>query len=432
MKVDVETLSATRRKLHIQIPAEDVRKQYADAVANVAKTVQIPGFRPNRVPKSLVRARYGTAIKTDVLQDIVPAACQEAVEENKLVIVGEVTLAPTLDEMELPEEETLDFTLEVEVKPPLDIPTYTSLEVDRTTADVPGEEVDEYVERLRQSRATYEDLEEARPAATGDTVYLDWRVQLVGADEEYSHQHDYMVEVGSGSMFDEVDEALVGLSPSDEKTVRVTYPEDFGNEELASKEADISVTLNRIATRVVPEVDEEFAKSLEFDGVEQMRAAYWNRLIDLRKSELRAQQERDLVDQLIEKTEFDVPEALIEDRQRELLTREFQGRQARGADMEGIDSDQLVEDSRKAAERSVREEWVLDEIAQNEEIEADEAEVDRQIGRDAAQAGMDVAEYSERVEEANRRDGYERFVRDRQVFELLIEQAADKNIIITS
>ena len=212
----------------------------------------------------------------------------------------------------------------------------------------------------------------------------------------------------------------------------MTYPEDFGNEELASKEADISVTLNRIATRVVPEVDEEFAKRLEFDGVEQMRAAYWNRLIDLRKSEWRAQQERDLLDQLIEKTEFDVPEALIEDRQRELLTREFQGRQARGADMEGIDSDQLVEDSKKAAERSVREEWVLDEIAQNEEIEADEAEVDRQIGRDAAQAGMDVAEYSERVEEANRRDGYERFVRDRQVFELLIEQAADKNIIITS
>lgn len=432
MKVDVETLSATRRKLRIQIPAEDVRKQYAEAVANVAKTVQVPGFRPSRVPKALVRARYGAAIKTDVLQDIVPAACQEAVEENKIVVVGEVTLVPTLDEMELPEDEFLDFTLEVEVKPPLDIPAYSALEIDKTAPNVPGEEVDDYVERVRQSRATYGDIHEERPAAKGDTVYVDWRVQLVGSDEEYNHQHDYIAEVGSGALFDEVDEALVGMSAGDETTVRVTYPDDFGNEELAGKEADIAVTLNKLATRIVPDVDDEFAQSLEFDGVEQMRASYWNRLIEQRKSETRVKVEREIVDQLIANTDFEVPEALILDRRRDLLTREFEGLGRRGDDLDQPEVDQLVEASKEAAERSIREEWVLDEIAQNEDIEADEADVDQLIARDAAQAGMDPDEYAGRVAEAGRRDRYERFMRDRQVFDLLIEQASQKNVIIVS
>jgi trigger factor len=241
-----------------------------------------------------------------------------------------------------------------------------------------------------------------------------------------------MAEVGGGSLFDEVDEALVGMSVGDEKTVRVTYPEDFGNEELAGKEADISVELNKLATRVVPELDDEFAKTMDFDDVEQMRANYWNRLIDMRKSEQRAQQERDIVDQLIEATEFDVPEALVEDRQRDLLTREFGMRQQRGLSPDDVDMDKLVEDSKAAAERSVREEWILDEIGKNEAIEVDDAEVDQQIARDAAQAGMGEEQYAAQVEEGGRRDGYERFVRDRQVFELLIERAAEKNIIVTS
>jgi len=431
LKVDVETVSATRRKLHIQIPAENVRKEYADAVANVAKTVQIPGFRPSRVPKSLVRARFGAAIKTDVLQDIVPSACQEAVEQHDIVVVGEVTLEPKLDDMELPDDDDLGFTLEVEVKPPLPIPDYRTLEVDKTAPDVPQDDVTEYIERVRQSRATYEDVEEERPAASGDTVYVDWRVQLADADEEYNHQHDYMTEVGAGAMFDEVDEALEGMSPGDEQTVRVTYPEDFGNDDLAGKEADIAVTLKKIATRIVPDIDDEFAKSMDFEGVEQMRANYWNRLIEMRKAEQRAQQERDIVDQLIEKTEFDVPDVLVEDRQRDLLTREFELRQRRGDDMADTDMEKLIEDSKEAAARSVREEWLLDEVANAESIEADEQEVVQQVARDAAQAGMDPAQYEAQVRESDRWDGYERFVRDRQVFELLIERASEKSVIIT-
>ncbi len=433
MKVDVETVSETRRKLAIAVPAEDVRKQFADAVADVAKTIQIPGFRPGRVPKSIVRARYGTAIRSDVLQEVVPAACQEAVEEHDIVVVGEVTLEPALDDMELPADgdEELAFTLEVEVKPVLALPDYGSLQVDKMSPDVPQEEVDEYIDRVRQARGTVEDLDEDRPAVTGDTVYIDWHVQLVGADEEYSHQHDYMTEVGGGSLFDEVDEALVGMSVGDEKTIRVTYPEDFGNDELAGKDADISVELNKLSKRVVPELDDEFAKSMDFDDVEQMRANYWNRLIDMRKSEQRAQQERDIVDQLIESMEFEVPEGLVEDRQRDLLTREFGMRQQRGQSAEDVDMDKIVEDSKTAAERSVREEWILDEIGKNEEVEVDDAEVDQQIARDAAQAGMDEDQYAAQVEESGRRDGYERFVRDRQVFEILIERAAEKNIIVT-
>jgi trigger factor len=433
LKVDVETLSETRRKLAIAVPAEDVRQQFTKAVADVAKTIQIPGFRTGRVPKSVVRARYGAAIKADVLQEVVPAACQEAVEEHDIVVVGEVTLEPALDDMELPGDgdEELAFTLEVEVKPALELPDYGSLQVDKNSPDVPQEEVEEYIERVRQARSTVEDLDEERPAATGDTVYVDWHVRLVGADEDYNHQHDYMTEVGGGSLFDEVDEALVGMAVGEEKSVRVTYPDDFGNDELAGKEADISVELKKLATRIVPELDDEFAKTMDFDDVEQMRANYWNRLIDMRKSEQRAQQERDIIDQLIEGTAFDVPEALVEDRQRDLLSREFGMRQQRGQSMDDVDMDKIVEDSKEAAERSVREEWILDEIGKNEEIEVDAAEVDQQIARDAAQSGMPEEQYAAQVEEGGRRDGYERFARDRQVFELLIERAAEKNIIVT-
>ncbi len=366
-----------------------------------------------------------------MLQEIVPSACQKAVEQHDIVVVGDVTLEPTLDDMELPDDDDLGFTLEVEVKPPLTIPDYRTLEVDKTAPDVPQDEVSEYIERVRQSRSTVEDVEEDRPAASGDTVYVDWSVRLADADEEYNHQHDYMTEVGSGAMFDEVDEALVGMSPEEEKTVRVTYPEDFGNDELAGAEADIAVKLKKIATRIVPDVDDEFAQSMDFEGVEQMRANFWNRLIEMRKAEQRAQQERDIVDQLIEKTEFDVPDALVEDRQRDLLTREFELRQRRGDDMADTDMEKLVEDSKEAAARTVREEWLLDEIASNESIEADEQEVAQQIGRDAAQAGMDAAQYEAQVRDSDRWDGYARFVRDRHVFELLIERASEKSVIIT-
>lgn len=418
--------------MRIAIPGERVQEEVERAYRTLQKSVQIPGFRRGRVPRPVLRARYGESVRSEVLEDLVVKALNEAIEERQLEVVGEIELNPDLEEMQLPEDGSdLEFVADLEVRPEIPLPELSELQVDKTPVDVPEEEVDRFLERLREAYAELVDPEEPRPAQEGDVVFTDWKLFREDREEPITQQENYAVELGTGQVLEEIERTLLGAQVGETREAQITYPEDYPNPELAGKTARMLLTVKRIAEKRLPELDDEFAKTLNYESLQALRAAQWNRLVEARKRQKREQQRQDLLNQLIERADFPVPESLVQRQARYLAALELRRREESGQSVQEVDFQALVESHREQAERSIREEWILEEIARRERIEVSDAEVRAVVVAEARGRGEDPDQLEDRLRQEGRWESYRQALRDARVVELLIERAAQRPTIVT-
>ncbi|MCK5890210.1 trigger factor [Aeromicrobium sp.] len=400
MKSTTENLSPTRVKLTIEVPFDEFKPALDKAYKSIGSQIQVPGFRRGKVPAAVVDQRVGRGVVLDeAINAALPDWYREALLETDLQPLGQ----PEIDLTKFADGEDIEITAEVDVRPEVELPDLTSVEVEVTAIEVGDSDVDEQLEALRERFATYTGVE--RAAAKGDQVTLSLAAaHKDGTVIEDATAEDLPYRVGGSEMLDGLDEAVTGLEPGSTATFATTL---VGGE-LKDTEVDVTVTVTEVKQTELPELDEEFVQmASEFDTLEELRADLRERITRGKRME-QAAEARDLVlDELLSKVEVPLPETLVAE---ELAARRQQIEQQLA--FSGVAFEQYLDDQEQTAdefeaelEKSVHDsivsQFILDQIVKTDEIGLDDNELTQHIMRRAQQSGEDPNSYIQHIMEHN-------------------------------
>ncbi|MCH5644118.1 MULTISPECIES: trigger factor [unclassified Gordonia (in: high G+C Gram-positive bacteria)] len=399
MKSTVEQLTPTRVKLNVEVPFEELSADFDRTYRSLAQQIRIPGFRPGKAPAKLIEARVGRdSILAQVVNEAIPGKYSEAVAETETKAIGQ----PEIDLSELKYGESVTFTAEVDVRPEITLPDYSTLSVEVDPVEIDDAAVDEQLEGLRARFGTLQGVE--RGAADGDFVSIDLAAEVDGEPVDEASTEGLSHEVGSGQLIDGLDEALVGLAAGETKV----FTTKLVAGDHAGEEAAVTVTVNSVKERELPEVDDEFAQmASEFDTVDELKESLRERVATSKKLE-QANAIRDKVlEQLLETVEVPLPEKVVES--------QIEGQQHQIIHALGHDDEQLAKfleaqgttrekwdaEARDEAEKSVRTELLLDAIAEQQDTQVSQDELTQQIIFQAQRYGMQPQEFIQQLSQAN-------------------------------
>jgi len=383
MKTEFLDVSDTRKQLVVEIPSTVVDAEIDRVARDYSKAARIPGFRPGKVPTKVVRQRFRDQILHDVAHDLIPRAVDDALRERGVEPVD----TPDIRDVLVEEGQPLKFTANFETVPAFDPGDYGTLQLRKPPVSLEDDAVEQALERLRQRAARYEPVE-ARPVESGDTAVVDL-VRESSAEAPDKHE-DVSVEIGAASNPPGFDDQVVGMTVGEEKRFPVEYPADYSIAELAGTTVHYGVTVKGIKKRVVPALDDEFAKDLgEFADLEALRTRVREDLTAEAERNSERELRNDLLRQLAARVTFDVPDALI-DREIERRTEEFVRRlMDQGVDprQANIDWQAFRDNQREPARENVASALVLDEVARRENLAVESDAVDAEIEKYAAATG---------------------------------------------
>jgi trigger factor len=387
IRVQTTEESSVVRRVEVEIAAPRVRKAYDRAYRELAKSARVRGFRPGKVPRSVLERLYGASVAEQLEQTLVSETLADALELAGLQPVSE----PAVDAEPPRPDEAFRYAAHVEIKPELQLPTLAGLPARKPSVEVAEEEVERELEGLRQRQAPVLEEPEGTAVAPGHIVSVDFVGRIDGEVFEGGSGRGLDVEIGAARFLPGFEEQLVGTSAGEDRELQVQFPEDYANQKLAGRSAVFAVHVNDVRRRHVPELDDEFAKDLgDFDTLEALRQRVRSDLQAMRERAARTELRRTLMDALIERTPFEVPPGLIERTLARLV--ESAHRRLEGQVPEAALHAQIErwrEEWRERAEREVRETLLLDAVATECEIAVDDAEIDARIEALAGEQGID-------------------------------------------
>jgi trigger factor len=412
MKIDFVDVNETRKNLVVEIESTVVDAEIDKVSRDYSKAARIPGFRPGKVPAKVVRQRFRDQILHDVAHGLIPRAVDEALRERGVEPVD----TPDIKDVVVEEGQPLKFTAIFDTVPPIDPGDYASLTVRRAGMAVEEAAVDEALAGLRERSARYEPVEH-RGVERGDSVLMDLvrtakaepSIVLTDSDapvtapegpQSDNHQN-VTVDIGAAANPPGFDEALLGLSPGEDRRFDITYPADYAVKELAGTTVTYEVTAKAIRKRIVPALDDEFAKDLgDFASLDALRARVREDLEHEAKHEAEREMRGELMKQLATRVNFEVPQALLEreiDRRVEEFVRRLIEQQIDPMKT-NINWEDFRERQKDAASEAVRGALVLDEVARREKIAVSDDEVEAEIARYAERTGRTPAAVRARLE----------------------------------
>ena len=398
MKTEFIDVSDTQKNLVVEIPSAVVDAEIDKIARDYSKAARIPGFRPGKVPAKVVRQRFRDQILHDVAHGLIPRAVDEALRERGVEPVD----TPDIKDVVVEEGQPLKFTATFETVPPIDPGDYSSLTLTERSNTVEDSAVEQALSQLRERAARYEPVDN-RAVQLGDSVLLDMERTAAGdSGEAQTDKHDGVsVDIGAPANPPGFDQALIGLSTSDRKAFDVTYPADYTIQELAGTTVKYEVSVKAIRKRVVPALDDEFAKDMgSFDNLDALRARVRQDLEHEAMHENEREMRGELLKQLSGRMTADVPTSLLErevDRRVEEFVRRLIEQQVDPM-RTNINWEEFRERQREAAGEAVKSALVLDEIARREKISVSDADADEEIARYAERTGRTAAAVRARLE----------------------------------
>lgn len=428
MSVQVEKLEKSMAKLTIEVAAEEFDAAITKAYQKSRSKISMPGFRKGKAPRAMIEKMYGAGIfYEDAANIIIPDAYESAAEESGLEIVAQ----PEIDVIQMEKGKAFIFTASVAVKPEVTLGEYKGIEVEKKTAEVTDEEIDEEINRIREINSRMITVDD-RAAQDGDTVLIDFDGYVDGEQFEGGKAENYSLTLGSHSFIDTFEEQLVGKNIGEETEVHVTFPDQYQAEELQGKPALFKVTIKEIKVKELPELDDDFAQDVsECDTLEEYRAETRTKLIESKDAALKREKEEDIVNQIIENATMDIPEPMVEAQTRQ-MTQEFAGRlQSQGLSLEqymqftGMNPQKMVEELRPQALKRIQSRLVLEAVAAAENIEVSEEELGKEIENIAAMYNMASDKFREMISE-NEKKQIELDIAVQKAVDLVVEAAVEK------
>lgn len=385
MKIRVETTAPCRRQVHVEVPADQVTKEFAQTVEAYAGAARIPGFRPGRAPKDLVKRRFAKDIREEVKNRLVPQGYQEAVKTEKLQAVSVLDVK----ENELADGAPFSFSITLDVAPDFELPAYKGLALEGKKVEVTDADIDEVLKTLREQNARYEDIP-ARAVQTGDMVQVDFEGTCEG--KAFSELSAKAASLGAAKDFwiisDTENEFLPGFAagiagstPGEERDVTVTFPAGFIEPSVAGKTAQYHVKIKALREKRLPEIDAEFVKSLGVESIDNLRQRIREDLQQVRGDNERARLEGEIVRQLLQATKLDIPDSLLQDETQQAVYDLVRSNTNRGVGKDEIETnkEKIIETASQSAAERIKVRYILRRIADAEKIVATENEIGERI-----------------------------------------------------
>lgn len=378
MQVTELPADGLKRQFKIVIPAGDLAAKVDERVTEMARTASMPGFRPGKVPAGLLRKQYGQALLGEALEQAVNQSTAKAIEDRGL----KPAMQPKLElKGEFGEGKDVEFEMSLEVLPEIGQLDFSGIELERLSAVVPEKDVDEAVERIAKANREQRPVDPPRPAQKGDALKLDFVGSVDGVEFEGGKAEDYVLELGSGSFIPGFEDQLIGAEIGTPVDVKVTFPEEYGNKELAGKDAVFRCTVKEIQEFVDKPADDELAKKNNFENLDAMRKAVSERIGQDYAQVSRSMVKRQLLDKLAETHKFEVPEGLVEGEFNAIWQRVEEAKK-QGQKVEE-DEEKMKAEYREIAARRVRLGLLLADVGRSNSIDVTPEELNQAVMREA-------------------------------------------------
>ena len=378
MKANVEEISSIKKKVSIEIPEDQVNKEVESFYKDLGKKAKIKGFRPGKVPRNILVRYFKDYVKAEVIQKLIQDTYPQALSETDLQPVS----PPVIDPGEFEDGKSFQYSAVIEVKPDIKLEGYTGLKIEGKKEGVKDEEVEERLKALQNLHANLKTILEVRPIQAGDYVIVDYEASLGGKPLEGGRAIDFTLEVGSGQFIPALEEKLIGLKPEEEKEIEVSFPQDYGYQKWAGKTISFHVKIKEIKEKILPPLDDEFAKDLgDYSSFEELKAKLKGEIEKEKELTLERQLKDQLVDQLLEANPFEVPESLVEEQAKTMVSDTKLRLAAQGVVLKnlGVSEEKLQEDYKAMAQKQVRTFLILDKIAGQEGIAVTDEEAEGRL-----------------------------------------------------
>ena len=420
-----EDTGTLKKTVTVTVPQERIDAKRDELFGELGQSAQVPGFRIGRAPKRLIEKRFGKEVSQDVRNSLVGEALGYVSENADFRTIGEPDLE--LDDIELPDDGEMTFSFEIEVGPQFDLPDLTGIAIEKVALEVTDERVDGYIDQVRQRQPKFEESSEG-PAAERDIVIAETKVTVEGIDSPVESK-DTPLRVSAGQIEGlpllELGKELVGKTAGDTASMEVAVPESHPNEEWRGKQAAIDITITRLRRRILPEIGDEYAKSLGFDSMEEFRQ-YVREQMEARLAAETTQAMRNQVGQyLLDNTKVELPPAFAARHTAQTLQRRYVDLMYQGVPRDRIDEHmtELQAAAESESARSLKLQFIVSKIAEAKDIEADEGEINSRVAEIAAKNDRRPDRVRHELEQNGSMSQIEAQIIEEKAFDMLLEDA---------
>ncbi|MEJ2170364.1 MAG: trigger factor, partial [Desulfobacterales bacterium] len=390
MQVSVEDINTVKKTLHIEIPEADVVRELDKAYKEIQKRAKIRGFRPGKVPRSVVVRLFKKDVHADVTSKLIQSSFMDALKETDLKIVG----TPQLDPPELMDSGSYRYDATVEISPDIGDIDYSGLSLKRTNYKVSEEEIESQLKLLQKNLAKHEKIEESRPAREGDFVIIDFEGFHNGQPfNETAKTENFTLQIGKGPIIKEFDDQLIGMQPGDNREFTVNFPSDYFNAKLANHEIVFRVTLHEIREEVLPDIDDVFAKKVgQYESLDDLKKVITENLEQGYAKRVDQELHEQIFNELIARTDFEVPDAMVDMELEGIINeaeRSFSYRNMTFEDA-GLSRDSIADKYRDTALKQVKRHLILSRIAEQENLSIADDELEAALNEMAANFNQPV------------------------------------------
>ena len=377
MEVTQTNAEGLKREFKVVIAAPDIEEKVDARLTELSHTITMPGFRPGKVPVSLVKTRYGGKVRDEVVEDALREGSQEAIAQHEL----RPALEPKIEVTRFEHGSDLEYTISLEVMPEIEPTDITKLSLERLVCEVSDSDVETALKQMAEQTKSFKPSPESYEAKSGDTLVIDFLGKIDGEPFEGGSAQDHQLELGTSVFVESFEDQLIGVKAGEHREINVTFPEAYANEKFAGKEALFEVDVKEVKQALPVAVDDALAQNLGLDNLEALRRAVRKQIEQERASLSRARLKRALLDVLAERHHFEVPPSMAEMEYESIWGRlqDDLGRAGTSLQAEGHDEEQTKESYRRIAERRVRLGLVLAEIGRRNNIEVLQEELNRAI-----------------------------------------------------
>lgn len=398
MSLQVENLEKNMAKMTVEVPAENLEKAIKTAFNKNKNRFNIPGFRRGKAPLAMIEKMYGPEVFYEEAANLVlDESYPEAAKESNLEIVSR----PEIDIVQIEKGKTFIYTATVAVKPEVTLGDYKGIQVEKASAEVTDEDVENELKRVQNQNSRLLTIED-RPVQDGDQTVIDFDGYVDGKRFEGGKSEDYPLTIGSHSFIDTFEEQLIGKNIGEECEVNVTFPEEYHAKELAGKPAVFKVTVKEIKMKELPDLNDEFAEEVsEFETLDEYKADIKSKLLERKQKEAATENENRVVEKVVENASMEIPEKMLETQVQNMINDYARRMQSQGMSMDqymqytGMTLESLKEQTKPQAEKSIRTRLALEAVVKAEDIKVSEEAVEEELQKMADTYKMDIEKVKE-------------------------------------
>ena len=377
MEVIQTASDGLKHEFKVVVDAKDIEIRIEARLEEIRRTANLPGFRPGKVPVSMLRKRYGEALRGEILEQALSESSAQAISENNL----RPAMQPAIQVTTFEPDGNLEYSMSVEVMPEIVLGDFSKIKLTRLVGEVGDDDISEMLDRMAASEKNFVAVDKPRKAKLGDALVIDFVGSIDGVEFEGGSAMDHTLELGTNAFIEGFEEQLVGAKPGDHVTVNVTFPEAYGSADLAGKASVFEVDVKALQEAAPVTLDDAFAQSRGFDDLEALRAMAKDRMSQDYAGVSRTQIKRALLDKLADLYDYDVPAGMIDSEFEAIWKHLMEDREKNEIDPSdvGRDDDELREDYRAIAERRVRLGLLLSEVGRVRNVSVEQEEVNRAV-----------------------------------------------------